>query len=102
MINMEEYEDYMALPEILDQIHKGRRKKKMRNEHHLVHNAKGGWDVKRAGWDVALIHRNTKKEAEAAGRALSRDEKSEFVIHGMNGRIQRKDSHGADSASSRG
>lgn len=68
-----------------------------RNEIHLVHNEAGGWDVKRAGNPEVVIHKETKNEAEKAGRDLSRTEEAEFVIHGMDGKIQRKDSHGHDS-----
>ncbi len=64
--------------------------------HHVVHNPNGGWDVKRGGAQRASVHTNTKAEAEHAGRGISRHQGSEFVIHGLNGRIQRSDSHGHD------
>ncbi len=67
-----------------------------RKSHHVVHNPKGGWDVKKGGAQRASIHTETKQQAEQAGRIISRNQSSEFVIHGLNGQIQRSDSHGND------
>jgi hypothetical protein len=65
--------------------------------HHVVPNSdRGGWDVKRGGALRASKHFDTKVEAERAGREISRNQKTEFVIHGRNGKIQRSDSHGND------
>jgi hypothetical protein len=67
-----------------------------RNTHHVVPNSKGGWDVKKGGAQRASGHFDTKKEAEAAGREISRNQGTEFVIHGKDGVIRRSDSHGHD------
>ncbi len=67
-----------------------------RDEHHVVHNPNGGWDVKRSNARRASIHTETKAEAVKAGRQISRNQRTEFIIHGMNGRIQNPDSHGND------
>lgn len=67
-----------------------------RKSHHVVHNPNGGWDVKKGGAQRASIHTNTKQEAIDTGRQISRNQSTEFVIHGQNGRIQRSDSHGND------
>lgn len=67
-----------------------------RPTHHVVPNPNGGWDVKRGGAGRASGHYDTKKEAVDAGRKLSQNQKTEFVIHGLNGRIQSADSHGND------
>lgn len=68
-----------------------------KNEHHIVHNSsKGGWDVKRNGAQRSSIHTATKAEAIKVGRVISQRAGSELVIHGEDGRIQRKDSHGKD------
>ena len=56
-----------------------------RSSHHVVPNSNGGWDVKRSG-----------AQRSSAGRQISRNQGTEFVIHGMNGRIQSADSHGGD------
>lgn len=67
-----------------------------RKTHHVVHNSNGGWDVKKGGADRASRHYDTKQEAVNNGREISRNQGTEFVIHGQNGRIQRSDSHGND------
>ena len=68
-----------------------------KNEHHVVRNtSRGGWDVKRSGSARASIHTATKAEAVKVGRIMSQRAGSELVIHGANGQIQRKDSHGND------
>ena len=67
-----------------------------RKEHHIVPNANGGWDVKRENATRASGHYPTKAEAEKAGRAMSINGKSELIVHGKDGRIQRSDSHGND------
>jgi len=52
-----------------------------RKSQHLVPNPKGGWDVKNGGGKKPLKHFDTKKTAEKFGRNVSRNQKSEFVIH---------------------
>ena len=64
--------------------------------HHVVPNADGGWDVKKGGSNRASGHFDTKQEAIDAGREISRNQGTEFFIHGKDGKIQRKDSHGND------
>jgi len=67
-----------------------------RKSHHIVHNKSGGWDVKRSGSQRASAHASTKAAAERIGRQISQNQGTEFVVHGLNGRIQRSDSHGKD------
>lgn len=67
-----------------------------RETHHLVHNPNGGWDIKRGGSQRSGAHAETKRKAEQIGRQISQNQQTEFVIHGLNGRIQRSDSHGND------
>lgn len=67
-----------------------------RKTHHVVPNSNGGWDVKRGGASRASVHTDTKAEAVKAGRGISRNQGTEFVIHGTDGKIQRSDSHGGD------
>lgn len=67
-----------------------------RKEHHVVPNPKGGWDVKKNGSDNASVHKDTKADAEKAGRKISKNQGSEFIIHGKDGKIQKSDSHGND------
>ena len=67
-----------------------------RSTHHVVPNPNGGWDVKKGGAQRASGHYNTKKQAVDAGRKISQNQKTEFVIHGLDGKIQDADSHGHD------
>ena len=67
-----------------------------RKEHHVVPNPKGGWDVKKNGAGKASVHKDTKADAEKAGREISKNQGSEFIIHGKDGKIQKSDSHGKD------
>lgn len=67
-----------------------------RKTHHVVPDPNGGWNVKKGGADRASIHTNTKQQAIDAGRQISQNQRTEFVIHGRDGRIQRSDSHGND------
>ena len=67
--------------------------------HHVVPNPDGGWDVRKANADRVSIHTETKQEAVDEGRRISRNQRTEFVIHGLNGQIQQKDSHGNDPES---
>ena len=69
---------------------------KKSGSHHVVPNADGGWDVKKGGSNRASGHFDTKQEAIDAGREISRNQETEFFIHGKDGKIQRKDSHGND------
>lgn len=67
-----------------------------RKEHHVVPNPKGGWDVKKPEADRASVHTDTKQDAVDRGRVMSRNQKTEFIIHGKDGKIQNADSHGHD------
>jgi len=64
--------------------------------HHLVPNPDGGWDVKKAGSERASKHTDTKQEAVEKGRQISQNQGTELYIHGKDGKIQQKDSHGND------
>jgi len=64
--------------------------------HHVVHSPSGGWNVKRGGAKRASGHYTTKQAAIAAGRRMRRNQRTELLIHGLNGKIQSSDSHGHD------
>ncbi|HBL25202.1 MAG TPA: hypothetical protein DD490_00015 [Acidobacteria bacterium] len=64
--------------------------------HHVVPNPSGGWDVKRGGGQKASSHHDTKREATAAGREVSRNQGTELKIHNQDGKISQSDSHGND------
>lgn len=67
-----------------------------RKTHHVVPSSEGGWNVQKGGASRASKHFDTKKEAESWGREVSRNQKTEFLIHGKDGKIQSADSHGGD------
>ena len=66
------------------------------NSHHVVRNPQGGWDVKKGGAERASKHLETKNEAIEQGRKISQNQGTELYIHGRDGKIQQKDSHGND------
>lgn len=61
-----------------------------------------GWANKKGGSERASSVHDTKREAEAAAREQSRREGAELFIHGKDGTIQRKDSHGNDPKNIKG
>lgn len=67
-----------------------------RKTHHVVPNQKGGWSVKKGGSSKASKTFDTKKSATDYGRQVSKNQKSELVVHKKDGRIHRSDSHGKD------
>jgi len=62
-------------------------------EHYVVPNPDGGWDVVRGNALRALKRFDTKKDAVAYGRQVSRNQKTEFVVCHKNGNIQRTNNH---------
>ncbi len=70
--------------------------------HHVVHNQNGGWDVKKGGASRSSKHFDVKKDAVDYGRQVSRNQDSEFIIHGKDGKIQQSDSHGNDPCPPKG
>ena len=62
----------------------------------------GRWAVKRDGAKRASSLHETQRAAEAAGRATAQREKTEFLIKGRAGEIQRRDSYGRDPRNSPG
>lgn len=67
-----------------------------REEHHVVHNSNGGWDVVRNGAQRVSAHAETKADALKIGRQISRNQGTEFIVHRVDGKIQNSDSHGND------
>lgn len=67
-----------------------------RDTHRVMPHQDGGWQVKRDGNQKASHHTSTKKEAEQLGRTISRNQETEFQIHGKDMKIQSSDSHGND------
>lgn len=74
----------------------------MPKSHHVVPNPKGGWDVKVSGGERAIKHTDVKQDAVDVAREISRNQKTELVIHNKDGRIGQKDSHGNDPSGTPG
>jgi hypothetical protein len=68
---------------------------KGKNQHVVKHPQ--GWAVKGANNSKATKVTNTQKEAIDVARGIARNQESELLIHGRNGRIREKDSHGNDN-----
>jgi len=67
-----------------------------RDEHHVVPNPDGGWDIKRNGAQRSSGHFDTKQDALSRGREISQNQRTELVIHKKDGAIANSDSHGHD------
>ena len=65
-----------------------------RNQHVVPHA--DGWAVKPAGGNRASSVHDTQREAIDRGREIARNEGTELLIHGRDGQIREKDSHGND------
>lgn len=65
-----------------------------RNQHVVPHQ--NGWAVKSAGADRATKVAPTQREAIDVARNIARNQHSELLIHGENGRIRARDSYGND------
>lgn len=67
-----------------------------RDTHRIMPHKDGGWQVKLDGGKQARRVTETKAEAEKVGRAISRNQGTEFNIHNQDGKIGSSDSHGND------
>lgn len=67
---------------------------KSRSQH--VVPSKDGWAVKRAGSPKATKVFDTQREAIERGREIARNQGSELLIHGRDGRIRQKNTYGPD------
>lgn len=65
-----------------------------RDQHVVPH--KDGWAVRGAGSRRASSVHDTQEQAIDAGRSVARNQGSELYIHGRDGRIRERDSHGND------
>lgn len=66
------------------------------SSHHIVPSPDGGWNVIKGGTTRASRHFEKKRDAVSWGREVSKNQRSEFVVHRRDGTIERKDSHGRD------
>ena len=67
----------------------------MANQHVTPH-PDGGWQIKGEGNSRATKRTKTQQEAIDIAREISRNQKSELLIHGRNGQIRDRNSHGHD------
>lgn len=68
---------------------------KGKNQHVVPHS--DGWAVKGENNSKATAVTSTQKEAINIARDIARNQQSELLIHGENGRIRARDSYGNDS-----
>ena len=74
----------------------------MGKNQHVTHRPDGNWQVKGAGNYKATIITSTQKEAIKIATNIARNQKSELVIHGLDGRIREKNSYGNDPCPPKG
>ena len=65
-----------------------------RNQHVVPH--RDGWAVKPEGGQRPSSVHGTQKQAIDRGREVAQNQGAELFIHGRDGRIREKDSHGND------
>ena len=63
---------------------------------HVTNHSQGGYQVKSSGSSKAYRRTETQREAIEIGRELARNQHSELVIHGRDGKIRQKNSYGND------
>ena len=71
-----------------------------KNQHVVPHN--GRWGIKGEGNTKLTSTFETQVEAIAKAREISSNQQSELFIHGADGRIRERDSHGNDPCPPRG
>lgn len=67
----------------------------MRKNQHVVPHG-NEWAVRGAGNSRVTRITSTQREAISIARTISRNQGSELLIHGKDGRIRERDSHGRD------
>lgn len=68
---------------------------------HIVPRGKN-WAVRGAGNVRDTSHHNTQAQAITEGRRIATNQGTELLIHGRDGLIRERDSHGKDSCPPRG
>lgn len=63
---------------------------------HVTNHTQSGYQVKSTGSSKAYRRTETQREAIEIGRELARNQHSELVIHGRDGKIRQKNSYGND------
>jgi hypothetical protein len=78
----------------------GNEKMTSRNQHVVPHP--NGWAVQSAGGAKATAVYETQGQAIERARDIARNQESELLIHGENGRIRARNSYGNDEFPPRG
>jgi hypothetical protein len=65
-----------------------------KNQHVVPHS--DGWAVKGAGNQRATSVHPTQRQAIESARDIARNQRSEMLIHGENGRIRERNTYGDD------
>lgn len=68
---------------------------KGKNQHVTKHE--DGWQVIGAGNEKATKVVETQKEAIEIAREIAKNQESELIVHGTDGKIRQKDSYGNDN-----
>lgn len=68
----------------------------MGKNQHVTPHPNGGWQVKGAGNKKATVITSTQSKAKNIARSIAINNKSELIVHGVNGRIREKNSYGND------
>lgn len=74
----------------------------MGKNQHVVPRGEHGWAVLGAGNQRDTSHHHTQEEARLAAREIAMNQKSEVLVHGVNGQIRQKNSYGNDPFPPRG
>lgn len=72
----------------------------LKSQHVVPHP--DGWAVRKGGSDRATEVFDTQKEAIDRARDISQNQGAELIIHGRDGRIRERDSHGEDPSPPKG
>lgn len=83
-------------------VTKNNRRFIMGKNQHVTHRPDGNWQVKGAGNTKATVITTTQKEAIKIATCIARNQKSELVVHGLDGRIREKNSYGNDPCPPKG
>lgn len=68
----------------------------MRKNQHVVPIGDGKWGVRVEGSERLTQRFNTQQEAIERGRTIAKNQHSELLIHGEDGKIRKRDSYGND------
>jgi uncharacterized protein YdaT len=73
-----------------------------KKSHHVVPTPSGGWNVKKGGATRASRHFDNKQDAIQWGKQVSKNQKTDFVVHRKDGTIQSKENYRRGSKPSKG